>query len=328
MLDYAEFKKEFVTDCQSLVAAIAANSDDNNVYANVEIEERSVTKAQRGKLAGLIFRTPDTVCAPTYYVEDFYDMYKEGHSPEELSVTVVQNALHYLHMPPVFPEIDADSLQSPSRGPDGSCRFGIRLLNKAENRGYLQDVPYIDKSGLALVAELRSGDFRAVITNGLLESLGVTKDELFERALSDSESNDRATLYELSEMFRSFHDECENLLESPAAADLPLPPSLYVLSNENCFWGAAVLFYPGMLDRLCDLLGGRFYVLPSSVHEVLLLPADESDPQKLSDIIREANRTVTEDEVFLADELYVCESGILRQASYGGIVPSPGTLPC
>ena len=83
-----------------------------------------------------------------------------------------------------------------------------------------------------------------------------------------------------------------------------------------------------MMDRLNDLMGGSFYVLPSSIHEVLLLPATEGDPQKLVDIIRSANRTVTDSDVFLADELFICESGRLRQVSYGGVVPSPGNFPC
>lgn len=325
MLDYADFKKEFIANCRGLLADIAATGDADSEFGGVEIEQRSVTKAQRGELAGLIVRTPNTVCAPTYYVEDYYDLYKEGSSPEELAASLVQSALHYLHKPPVFPEIDAENLKNAL---DDSIRFGVRLLNEAENRAYLRDVPHICESGLALIAELRSGEYCAVVTNGLMESLGMTKDELFERAVSGSVTNDRATLYELAEMFCSDFTENVNLLESLSDEDLPLPASLYVLSNEDCFRGAAALFYPGMLDRLGNLMGGRFYVLPSSVHEVLILPAVGDDPQKLADIIKEANRTVTESDVFLSDELYVCESGRLRQISFGGIVPSPGTLPC
>ena len=320
MLNYAEFKKEFVTNCQDLLAAIAAGSG----HKDVELEERRITKAQRGELAGLIFRAPDTVGAPTYYVEDFYDMYKEGRSTEELSLTVVQNAFHHLDRPPVLPEFDLDTLRDSM---DDSTRFGVRLLNGSENRVYLMDIPHVRECGLALIAEMRSGEYRAVITNSLLESLGITKEELFDRALEDALKNDRATLFELSDMFLCEQGECENLLDDGAAADLPLPASLYVLSNEDCCWGAASLLYPGMLKKLSELMGGNFFVLPSSVHEVLLLPAGEGDPRKLVDIIRDANRTVTESDVFLADELYICESGKLRQASFGGVVPTPGTLP-
>ena len=315
MLNFAEFKTEFITDCRNLLTAIAASG----VYQDVELEERSVAKAQRGELTGLLFKAPETICAPTFYVEDFYDMYKEGRSLEELSVTVVQDAYRYIHNPPLFPEIGPEALQEHGG-------FGVRLLNRSKNREYLKDIPHIEMTGLALIAEMRSGEFRAVITNGLLRSLGMTKDELFERAFEDAVSNDRATLYRISDMLCDPED-CENLLDKATGTVLPPPDSLYVLSNESCFWGAAALFYPGMLSRLTELMDGDFYVLPSSVHEVLLLPVYEGDPQNLADTIRAANRSVTDCDVFLSDELYICESGKLRQLSYGGIIPAPGILP-
>lgn len=316
MLDFTEFKNEFINGCRNELAGVARFSP----YSSIELEEQIITKAQRGELTGLIFKEPGTVCAPTFYVEDFYDMYKEGRSLKDLSAIVVQDAYRYIHNPPDFPDIDPDVLT-------GQGLLGVRLLNKSGNRDYLKNVSYLDVGcGFALIAEIRSGDFRAVITNGLMDSLGMTKESLFERALEDSSMNDRATLFDLGDMLPAFPQGNMNLLDSADGTVLS-PVSLYVLSNESSFWGAAVLFYPGMLARLSELMGGSFYVLPSSVHEVLLLPVTEGDPQKLVDIIRSANRTVTDSDVFLADELFICESGKLRQVSYGGVVPSPGSLP-
>ena len=316
MLDFTEFKNEFINGCRNELAGVARFSP----YSSIELEEQIITKAQRGELTGLIFKEPGTVCAPTFYVEDFYDMYKEGRSLKDLSAIVVQDAYRYIHNPPDFPDIDPDVLT-------GQGLLGVRLLNKSGNRDYLKNVTYLDVGcGFALIAEIRSGDFRAVITNGLMDSLGMTKDSLFERALEDSSMNDRATLFDLADMLPAFPQGNMNLLDSADGTVLP-PVALYVLSNESSFWGAAVLFYPGMLARLSELMGGSFYVLPSSVHEVLLLPVTEGDPQKLVDIIRSANRTVTDSDVFLADELFICESGKLRQVSYGGVIPSPGSLP-
>ena len=317
MLDFTEFKNEFINGCRDELAGVARFSP----YSKIELEEHIITKAQRGELTGLIFKEPGTICAPTFYVEDFYDLYKEGRSLKDLSVTVVQDAYRYIHNPPDFPDIDHNVLS-------GQCIFGVRLLNKSGNRNYLRDVTFLDAGcGFALIAEIRSGDFRAVITNSLMDSLGMTKEDLFERALEDSSMNDRATLYDLADMLPAFPEGNINLLDSKAGTVLP-PVSLYVLSNESSFWGAAVLFYPGMMTRLNELMGGSFYVLPSSIHEVLLLPATEGDPQRLVDIIRSANRSVTDSDVFLADELFICESGRLKQVSYGGVVPSPGSFPC
>lgn len=356
MLEFTEFKKEFIEGCRDELAGIALSSS----VGSIEIEERSITKAQRGELAGLIFKTPDTVCAPTYYVEDFYEGYKDGESLEQLVLTLVENACHYIQHPPALPDICQDLFDDP-----GLLR--VRLLNRAKNSEYLKDVPYIEDCGLALIAEIRSGDYRLVVTNSMLEHSGIRKEELFDTALANSSVNDRATLFDLSEVFQNSAGECENLLGrldgepgsevlggasdpghtgalggasdpgrtgalggagTSGRAVAPLPVSLYVLSNEDSFYGAAALFYPGMLDKLELLMGGSFYVLPSSVHEVLLLPVTDGDAQKLADIIKTANRTVTDSNVFLADDLFICEAGRLRQVSYGGKVPAPGVLPC
>jgi len=167
---------------------------------------------------------------------------------------------------------------------------------------------------------------RAKIPRGSFYQYFAGKEDLFETALDNSSAYDRATLFDLSEVFQSATGDCENLLESSTAA--PLPASLYVLSNEDSFFGAAALFYPGMLERLTILIGGAFYVLPSSIHEVLVLPVTGGDAQKLADIIKTANRTVTDSDVFLADDLFVCEAGRLRQVSYSGMIPRSGVLPC
>ena len=314
MLDFTEFKKEFITGCRKELAGMALSA-----FGSVELEERSIRKAQRGELAGLIFKTPDTVCAPTYYVEDFYDAYKEGKTVRNLSQDAVRNACHYIQHPPVLPDISPGIFKAPSL-------LRVRLINKSKNRDYLTNVPHIDACGLALIAEIRFGEYRAVITDGLLDQMDMSKEELFETALDNSSSYDRATLFDLSEVFQSATGECENLLESSTTA--PLPASLYVLSNEDSFFGAAALFYPGMLERPTILMGGAFYVLPSSIHEVLVLPVTGGDAQKLADIIKTANRTVTDSDVFLADDLFVCEAGRLRQVSYSGMVPRSGVLPC
>ncbi|MBE6028212.1 MAG: hypothetical protein E7227_06400 [Clostridiales bacterium] len=315
MLDFTDFKTALVAGCRSMLDAIPEDS----ILKNIELEERSVTKAQRGELSALLFRAPGTACAPTFYVEDYYGMYRDGHPLEELYVRLVQDGIHYVTNPPSIAGIDPEALAEREG-------FGVRLLNKAKNHDYLKDVPHIDDIGLALIAEMRSGEFRAVITNSLMEEMGLTKEELFEKALRESAEKDRATLYRISDMLCS-PESCENLLESGADAINESDP-LLVLSNEDCFWGAAALFYPGMLARLSDLLGGNFYVLPSSVHEVLLLPVSEGDPQSLASTIREANRSVTDCSVFLADDLFVCVSGKLKQVSFGGVIPSRGNIPC
>lgn len=303
MLGFREFKDEFISSCRSSIASFTDCFD----CGDIEIEERSVTKAQRGSLSGLIFRAPGTIAAPTYYVEDFYKMYRSGASIGDLSFEIAKNAFHFIHETPVFPSIATTaSFEDPSN-------LRVRLINSLRNSELLKNVPYRDTGcGLALIPEVRSGEFRAVVTNELMKSFGMSADEILDRSLENAASYDPAVLADLTDVLSVGQDNCKNLLEGPLSPVLPAPGSLCVLSNKSFCWGASALFYDGMASRLSGLLGGDFYVLPSSVHEVLILPEAVGDPEKLIETIHEGNRTVVSDEEFLSDDLIICESGRLR----------------
>ena len=304
MLDFREFKSEFIASCRSNIASFT----DCFGCGDIEIEERSVTKAQRGPLNGLIFRGPETVAAPTYYVEDFYHMYRNGASISELSFDITQNAFHYIHEdPPMTFDESAKSFEDASN-------LRVRLINSSRNGELLSTVPHRETGcGLSLIPEVRSGPYRAVVTRELMKSFGISEHDLMLIALANTAAFDEPVLADLTEMLSLGQDNCENLLLKEFSTEpLPAPDSLYVLTNEKFFWGASVLMYPGMTSRLSSLLGGDFYVLPSSVHEVLLLPASMGNPEKLLDTIHEGNRTVVNEEDFLSDDLIICESGDLK----------------
>ena len=137
-----------------------------------------------------------------------------------------------------------------------------------------------------------------------------------------------AVLHDLAESITGEPEECENLLErSSVRAPAGAGPG-FVLTNSRFFWGAGALFYPGMINRIHEILGGDFYVLPSSIHELILIAVDDQDPQQLVELVRSANRTVVQDNEILADDLYICESGKLCRVSFGGVIPACGDYVC
>lgn len=190
--------------------------------------------------------------------------------------------------------------------------LGVRLLSSVRNKGLLERVPHIEVcEGLALIADMVSGELHAVVTNDMLEGTGIPADDIFDAALFNM-SFDRALLTDINDALSLPPDERENMLDRPAGLMQMLSPSMYILSNHESYWGAAALFYPGVMQKLSKLIGGDFYVLPSSVHELIILPvSDEADPQKLADTISAANSTVVSSEDFLSDYLYICRDGSL-----------------
>ena len=85
---------------------------------------------------------------------------------------------------------------------------------------------------------------------------------------------------------------------------------MYVLSCIDARFGASVLLYPGVLAGISRKLEDDIYIIPSSVHELLILRAsDVDDPQGLIDMIREVNRTEVSPGEILSDSLYACLRG-------------------
>ena len=80
---------------------------------------------------------------------------------------------------------------------------------------------------------------------------------------------------------------------------------MYVLSSRNRIDGAACILYPTLLADICDSLQSSFYIIPSSIHEVLVLPSDSTDDSaKIREMIKEINDTQVAAEEILSYSLY------------------------
>ena len=306
MLDFADFREEFISQCRSDLCAFGPEA--------MWIEEHPVNKSQRGMLNGIIFMKEGLNCAPTLYVEDFYDSYREGSSIRTLSHDAIEAVIRGMDMAGFLSDRTEDFISD-----DKNLR--VRLINKKLNKEYLKDIPAEDVGGgFVFIAEIEYGEFRTVINDELLNSMDVSKEELFETALNNTVRAYPAKLFDLGSSVSGVNDENENLLTSESKyAPAGAGPG-FVLTNSRYFWGAGALFYPGVIERIHELLDDDFYVLPSSVHEFIIVEASGQDPECLARMVREANRTVVDVKDILADDLYICEAGKFRRVSYGGEV--------
>ena len=81
---------------------------------------------------------------------------------------------------------------------------------------------------------------------------------------------------------------------------------MYVLTNQKKTFGAICIRYPGMLKELSEKFGGDFYILPSSVHECILVPADETvSRDMLKEMVTDINQTQVEPQEILANQAYL-----------------------
>ena len=147
------------------------------------------------------------------------------------------------------------------------------------------------------------GSWRATVIQGMLESQNYDKRELFMAAMDNAQLIDPPILVDMGQAL--FTHEGENLLKRSE----PLPPedvsNMYVLSNTGGMLGSAVLFYPDTREHIAEVLGEGYCVLPSSQHEVLIIPDSAGiDRAELSEMVKQANQSVVEAKDVLSDTVF------------------------
>ena len=125
------------------------------------------------------------------------------------------------------------------------------------------------------------------VFNDLIERVDLSIDDILEVAYSNAEKMFPPNLKKLSD-----------ILPIPIDCDLPM----YVLTNNRETFGAGAILYSGMKDRLEEGLGD-FIVIPSSIHESILVP-DCVDKICITEIFSELNRTTVSDIEVLSDRPY------------------------
>lgn len=123
--------------------------------------------------------------------------------------------------------------------------------------------------------------------------------ELFDTALENSQKKE-------SVRFQSLTAVTASILGMESPEEEPFNKGeIYVLSNQSRDHGAAVLLYPGALEEIHRKMEGDFYILPSSVHEVLILSKEMGfAPPELKKMVMEVNRDQVIPEERLGNDVY------------------------
>ena len=80
---------------------------------------------------------------------------------------------------------------------------------------------------------------------------------------------------------------------------------MYILTNCHKRFGTAEILDKKTLRMIADKVGDRFIILPSSVHETIVLPAkDETEYERLEGMVREVNDTQVDIEERLFYHVY------------------------
>ena len=175
----------------------------------------------------------------------------------------------------------------------------LRIMLKKWNEGKLMDIPHDMFGEFAVVPYVAYEDKAVAVTNRVLAKWDVTK----ERVFSDAKLGE-AVLKEFN-VFTMFDESLShNLLDDP---DTARECNFMYLTNPAGFHGSNVVLIPGILKVLYETLGREFWMIPSSVHEWIVVPTDgysEEDKETLNGMVLEVNKTQVAKDEWLSDRVY------------------------
>lgn len=186
----------------------------------------------------------------------------------------------------------------------------IQVVNAQSNQEMLTQIPYVMKEDLALTYRIMlSGNedtgASILVDNIMLEAWGVSKEELYESAMENSKvmAPERVMCMEdmLKNMMKYVPDDV-----SPEGIELNESDNdfMFVITNKQQFYGASAVFYGNSLEELAKKMKSDLYILPSSIHEMLVVSAKDHDASELADIVQTVNANVVTKEEQLSDHVY------------------------
>lgn len=295
----------------------------------VSLSVSTVLKNNGVNLTGIIFVNGDCGIASTIYLDGFYEEYKNGKTMGE----IVRRLCTIYEENKPEQDLNMDFFQDYETV---KPRLSCRLINYEKNRKLLGAHPCRRFLDLAIVyccilmsdnmgcACILISDLHARYWDVDEETLYRDAMENMPRILPDefSDMDDfmheviRKTIQEKLELteeenLRQEEEECRAVLDglSDFLASLPLEKEperkMYILTNKQHFYGASAILYPGILEKYAGKLKHDFYILPSSVHEVILLTdTGVEDREHLYSMVREVNEQNVPEEELLSDNVY------------------------
>lgn len=274
-----------------------------------QVKINDVIKNNSVVLSGITMLQDDNNISPTIYLNQYYEAYENG----DITLRcIVDDVLDTYERNKVNQSVDMRFFMNYEKVKD---RIIFKLIHAERNKEMLRDIPHIRYLDLAvvfqcLISDEMFGNATIMIHNAHLKIWGITEKELYDKSISNTpklQRYDIKTMRDvLCEMMLLEEMEGEAILDRDEyLKDFRDAAPMYVLSNQTRVQGASCILYPNILRDFAEAVKSDFYILPSSVHEVILLPVQgDEDEEGLKKMVCEVNETQVEREEVLSDSVY------------------------
>ena len=278
-------------------------------YKDAEIKLQEVEKNNGLKLTGITIPNGDQRIVPTIYLDSLYQEYINGKDVDSCVGDVAdmrieaQGKAEFLDMgvPDIF---DYEKMKD---------KLQMRICDKEWNTDRLADKVVTEHGDFAAyyavnLEENGEGISSIPVTVSLMNEWGVSVEQIQADAMM-ADRNRGVVLMNMNEIIKSmiFGEEPENLLNEKLDIETMREP-MFCLTNAQKMNGASLLLQEDIRKQIGECLGSDYFVLPSSIHEVLILPDNGLfEVPELNAMVKEVNETQVERQEQLSDKVQFCD---------------------
>lgn len=272
-------------------------------YQGAEVSIDETIKNNSVILHGLSIRREDRNIAPRLYLEYAYDSFKDNKSLDEIVQIVAKEYVKHAGIDIGF---DVRSILEFDEVKD---KITTQILNGKQNKALAATRPCKKLDDLLVfyritIEQMDNGTSSIPITNEMMKSWGVTTQDIHNLAVENTERMFPSELVDIEDILFGVE---ENLFEQ---TDEKPDGKLLTLKNRENVYGAAAIANPEILQKISEVVQDDYYILPSSVNEVLILSKESAKemgmtPKDLGNMVRGVNQTEVEKDEVLSDHVYV-----------------------
>ncbi len=280
-------------------------------YQDAVIRMFTMTKINKGEVHGLSISGEWEKAGTVHYLDDLYKIFASGSQDmfqimENLADKIIQNEKSAVleKVQNLYGSVsDYDSVRQ---------NLLMRLCDRDTNQAYLRNHIYTEEGDFAITYHVvlekdKTGIVSTPVTEPMLEMWGVTREELHQDALRSDLPQNKPVLCRMEEQIKSMQGTAPglqtNYLQRNSLPEMQEGAiNLFILTNEELMDGAAMIAHRDVLEKAGELIGGDYYVLPSSIHEVMIIPSNGQSAAGLQEMVREV-REINQTEVDVEDRL-------------------------
>ena len=273
-------------------------------YQDAAVFLMKIRKNNDVMLDALAIRNKGERVIPQIYLKEWYEMYQNGMEMEEILKEIAQV---YLSRTPKEADSVSDLLMDYHKAKEF---LELKLVNKESNQKMLKGMICWDMENTDLTAVLclcyqieKEFHTSIFIPEDMLSEWGIDRDTLYQEALQNTIKKNPVVINNVIDIIL-YNDK--EMIEAYQPDDFYMQPyEQYVLTNKEKINGATVLLYPDVLEQLAKNADSSFYILPSSIHEViLLLDNHDINAEELQNMVISVNREEVAAEEVLSNEVY------------------------